>query len=149
MELVQNKPGTSTDLQIPEPWVSTEQTMQPSLSEEANSCHRNSRILMDDESPPNCTQERPNPEIVTDIEGLKLDLLVLQKKVEENTRLLSIINTKYQDENASSTELLDYKKKCKTLFSSVLKKDYAIKDLEGKCLIFESRVLSLEQENHH
>ena len=106
------------------------------------------RILIDDESPPNCTQERPNPEIVTDIEGLKLDLLILQKKkVEENTRLLSIINSKYQDENASWTELLDYKKRCETLLSPVSKKDNAIKDLDEKCLTFESRVLSLEREN--
>ena len=41
MELVRKRPGTSTDLQVSEPLVSTEQTMQPSLSEEANSCHRN------------------------------------------------------------------------------------------------------------
>ena len=60
---------------------------------------------------------------------------------------MSIINTKHQDENASSSELLDYKKRCETLLSSVSKKDNAIKDLEEKCLTFESRVLSLEQEN--
>ena len=80
MELVRKKPGTSTDLQASELLVSTEQTMQPCLSEEANGCHRNSRILIDGESPPNCTQERPNPEASADIEGLKLDLLNLQKK---------------------------------------------------------------------
>ena len=57
---------------------------------------------------------------------------------------MSIINTKYQ--NASCTELLDYKKRCETLLSSVSKKDNAIKELEEKCLTFESRVLSLEQE---
>lgn len=91
--------------------------MWPSLSEEAKSCHCNSEILIDDESPPNCTQERPNPEIVTDI-----DLIILQKTVEENTKLLSIINTKYQDENASGTELLNYKKRRETLLSSVSKK---------------------------
>ena len=102
----------------------------PSLSEEANSCHRNSGMLIDDESPPNCTQERPNPEFVIDIEGLKLDLLILQKTVEENTKLLSIINTKYQDENASCTELLDYKKRCETLLSSFSRKDNAVRDLE-------------------
>lgn len=147
VELVRKKPGTSVDLQGPELLVSTEQTMQPCLAVEAISCNRNSGILIDDESPPNCTQERPNPETSADIEGLKLDLLILQKKVEENTRLLSIINTKYQDENASCTELLDYKKRCETLLSSVSKKDNAIKELEEKCLTFESRVLSLEQEN--
>ena len=60
---------------------------------------------------------------------------------------MSIINSKYQDENASWTELLDYKKRCETLLSSVSKKGNAIKDLEEKCLTYESRVLSLEQEN--
>ena len=85
VELVRKKPGTLTDLQAPEPLVSTEQTMQPSLSEEANSCHRNGEISIDDESSPNCPQQRPNSEIVTDIEGLKLDLLILQKTVEENS----------------------------------------------------------------
>ena len=135
------------DLQGSELLVSTEQTTQPFVSEEANSCHRNSGILIDDESSPNCTHERSNPETSADIEGLKLDLLILQRNVEENTRLLSIINTKYQDENASCTELLDYKKRCETLLSSVSKKDNAIKELEEKCSTFESRVLSLEQEN--
>ena len=147
VELVRKNPGTLTDLQAPEPLVSIEQTMQPSLSEEANSCHLNGGTSIDDESSPNCPQQRPNSEIVTDIEGLKLDLLILQKTVEENSKLLSIINTKHQDENASCSELLDYKKRCVTLLSSVSKKDNAIKDLEEKCLTFESRVLSLEQEN--
>ena len=52
-----------------------------------------------------------------------------------------------QDENASCTELLDCKKRGKTLLSSVSKKDNAIRELEEKCLTFEGRVLSLEEEN--
>ena len=68
MELVRKKLGTSVDLQGPELLVSTEQTTQPFLSEEANICHRNSGILIDDESPRNCTQERSNPETSADIE---------------------------------------------------------------------------------
>ena len=61
---------------------------------------------------------------------------------------MSIIKiTKYQNENASSTELLDYKERCETSLSSVSKKDHAMEELEEKCLTFESRVLSLEQEN--
>ena len=48
VELVRKKPETSTDLQVPKPLVSTERIMWPSLSEEANSCHRNTRILIDD-----------------------------------------------------------------------------------------------------
>ena len=73
--------------------------------------------------------------------------MILQKQVEKNTGLLSIIKTTRHDENASCTELLDYKKRCETLLSSVSKKDNAIRDLEEKCLTFECRVLSLEQEN--
>ena len=34
------------------------------------------------------------------IEGLKLDLLILQKQVQENTKLLSMKNIQKQDGNA-------------------------------------------------
>ena len=78
---------------------------------------------------------------MADIEGLKLDFLILQKQSEENTRLLAIINSQKQDENASCTELLHCRKRCETLLSSVSKKDNAIRELEEKC------VLSLEQES--
>ena len=50
VELVRKKPGTSVDLQGPELLGSTEQTMQPCLAVETISCHRNSGILIDDES---------------------------------------------------------------------------------------------------
>ena len=44
MDLVQKKPGTTTDLQDPDPLVLTEKTTQPSLLREANSSQeRNSR----------------------------------------------------------------------------------------------------------
>ena len=83
---------------------------------------------------------------MADFEGLKLDFLILQKQIEENTRLLSTINA--QNENASCTELLDCKKKCETLLCSVSKKRQCNQRAgqEEKCLIFESCVLSLEQE---
>ena len=86
-------------------------------------------------------------EIISDIEGLKLDLLILQKQVEENTKLLSMENIQKQDEKVLGVELLDYKKRCEKL-STLSNKDNAIKDLEEKCLFFESRALSLEQENN-
>ena len=95
----------------------------------------------------NCTQERSNPETVAGIEGLKLDFLILQKQVQENTRLLSIINAQKQDESTSCIELLDCKKRCVASLSPVSKKDNAIREPEEKCLTFESRVLPLEQEN--
>ena len=138
VELVQKK----TDLQFPDPLVSTEQTKQASTKQ----TNRQTSTINENPSV-NCTHERPNPKIVTDIEGLKLDLLILQKQVEENTRLLSVINIQNQVENASCAELLDCKKRCEKLLSSVSKKDNAIKELEEKCLSFESRALSLEQEN--
>ena len=56
-------------------------------------------------------------------------------------------NIQKQDGNALGTELLDYKKKFEKLLSTISKKDNAINELEEKCLFFESRVLSLEQEN--
>ena len=78
---------------------------------------------------------------------LILDLLILQKQVQENTKLLSMKNIQKQDGNALGVELLDYKKKCEKLLSTISKKDNAINELEEKCLLLESRVLSLVQEN--
>ena len=127
MELVQKKPRTTAVLKDPDPLVSNEQTTQQSLLMEANNSQHNSRISMDDERLSNCTQERSNPEIVAGIEGLKLDFFILQKQVEENTRLLSIKNTQTQDENVSFAELIDSKKRFETLLSSVSKKDNAIR----------------------
>lgn len=93
MNLVQKKPGPTMDLQDPDPSVSTEQTAQPSLLRAANSTQeRNSRILINDERPTIYSQERSNLEIVADVEGLKLYFLILQKQIEENTRLLSTTN---------------------------------------------------------
>ena len=60
VELVRKKPGTLADLQA---LVSIEQTMQPSLSEEVNNCHLNGGTSIDDESSPNCPQQRLNSEI--------------------------------------------------------------------------------------
>ena len=62
--------------------------------------------------PKNSSQERSKPELaelVAEIEGIKLDLLILQKKVEANSSLLSI-NCQSQEENSLRAELLDYKK---------------------------------------
>ena len=92
MDLVQKKPGTTTDLQDPDALVSTEQTTQPLLREANDNQERNRRISINDVRPTNCIQERSNPDIVADIEGLKLDFLIMQKQIEENTRLLSSTN---------------------------------------------------------
>ena len=115
--------------------------------QETDSGQRNQQTSTDGKCPLNGTQAQSTSEIVSDIEGLKLDLLILQKQVEENTKLLSMENIQKQDEKVLGVELLDYKKRCEKLLSTLSNKDNAIKDLEEKCLFFESRALSLEQEN--
>ena len=84
--------------------------------------------------------------VSADIEGLKLDLLILQKKVEENANLLSA-NIQKQKELKVATEGIDYKTRCEHLLSTLRKKEREIEELEEKCLSFENRALSLEQEN--
>ena len=96
MDLVQKKPGTTTDLQDPDALVSTEQTMQPLLREANGNQERNSRISINDVRRTNFRQERSNPDIVAD-KGLKLDFLILKKQIEENTRLLSTTNAQKQN----------------------------------------------------
>ena len=71
-------------------------------------------------------------ELVAEIESMKLDLLILQKKVEANSL---------------RTELLDNKEKCEQLLRTICKKDKVVDDLEGKCLSLENRAASLAQEN--
>ena len=92
MDLVQKKPGMTTDLQEPDALVLTEQTTQPLLREANGNQERNSRISINDVRPTNFRQERSNPDIVADIKGLKLNSLILKKQIEENTRLLSTTN---------------------------------------------------------
>ena len=115
--------------------------------QETDSGQSNFQTSTDGESLLNGSEKRPNSEIIADIEGLKLDLLILQKQVQENTKLLSMENIQKQDGNALGVELLDYKKKCEKVLSTISKKDNAINELEEKCLLLESRVLSLEQAN--
>ena len=120
VDLVQKKPGTTTDLQDPGPSVSTKQTTHPSLREADGSQERNSRISINNTRSTNCSKERSNPDIVANIGGLKLDFLILPKQIEENTRLLSTIKAQTQNENAFCTEVLDCKKTCETNFKCTL-----------------------------
>ena len=59
--------------------------------------------------------------VSADIEGLKLDLLILQKKVEENAILLSV-NIQKQEELKVATEGIDYKTRFEHLLSTLRKK---------------------------
>ena len=84
--------------------------------------------------------------VSADLEGLKLDLLILQKKVEENANPLSA-NIQKQEELIVATKGIDYKTRYEHLLSILRKKEKEIKELEEECLSFENRALSLEQEN--
>lgn len=46
-----------------------------------------------------------------------------------------------------ATEGIDYKTRCEHLLSTLRKKEKKIEELEEKCISFENRALSLEQEN--
>ena len=63
---------------------STAQTVKPStLLQETNSGESNHQTSTDSESPLNDTQAQSNSEIVSDIGGLTLSLLILQKQQEK------------------------------------------------------------------
>lgn len=79
--------------------------------------------------------------VSADIEGLKLDLLILQKKVEENANVLSA-NIQKQEKLSVASEGIDYKTRYEHLLSTLRKKEKKIKELEEKCLSFENRTLS-------
>ena len=99
--------------------------------------------------PVNSSEEHLNPMTIADIEGLKFHLLILQKKVEINTGLLSRLNCQGQDDLPADAELHKYKERCAKLFSLITKKDHEFESLaiEEECLLIESRSRSLEHEN--
>ena len=100
----------------------------------------------DREGQESSTRERSYSMVCANMEGVKLDLLILQKKVEENANLLSA-NIKKQEELMVATEGIDYKTRYEHLLSTLHKKEKKIEELEEKCISFENRALSLEQEN--
>ena len=142
VKFIQNKQGTEADTPVSDA-STTEQEIPP--SQEANGICSNRLASAADAGLENSIQERSNSVISADIEGLKLDLLILQKKVEANTSLLST-KCKLQ-ETAFSAELLDYKERYEKVLSTLSKKDNEIEVLEEKCFSYESQVLSLQQEN--
>ena len=73
-------------------------------------------------------------------------MLILQKKVEANSSLLST-NCQSQEENSLRAQLLDYKERCEQLIMTICKKDKIVEDLEEKCLSLENRAATLAQEN--
>ena len=126
--------------------VQTEsETMSPSALSKGSYTNDIQQTSPGREGQESLLQERQYSVMNIDIEGLKLDLLILQKKVEENVNLLSA-NIRKQEEHMVSAEGIDYKTRHDYLLSSLRKKEN-IEELEEKCLSFENRVLSLEQEN--
>ena len=150
VKLVHNMPGMTTnilDLNTSTVAVQTEsQTMSPSALSEGSYTSGIQQTSPDREGQESLFQERPYSVMNADIEGLKLDLLILQKKVEENANLLSA-NMRKKEEHMVAAEGIDYKTRYDHLLSSLRKKEKDIEELEEKCLSFENRVLSLEQEN--
>ena len=150
VKLVHNMPGMTTnilDLNTSTVAVQTEsQTMSPSALSEGSYTSGIQQTSPDREGQESLFQERPYSVMNADIEGLKLDLLILQKKVEENANLLSA-NIRKKEEHMVAAEGIDYKTRYDHLSSSLRKKEKDIEELEEKCLSFENRVLSLEQEN--
>ena len=99
-EMTTNTPDSNTSTTV----VQTEsQTMSPSTLPE-DFIRQTSADRVGKES---STEERSNSMVSADIEGLKLDLLILQKKVEENANLFSA-NIQKQ-ELMVAAEGIDYK----------------------------------------
>ena len=143
-EMTTNMPDSNT----PTTAVQTEsQTMSPStLSEDSYGASGIRQTSADREGQEGSPKERSYSMVSADIEGIKLDLLILQKKVEENANLLSA-NIQKQEELKVATEGIDYKTRYEHLLSTLQKKEKVVEELEEKCLSFENRALSLEQEN--
>ena len=149
-QLVQNMPEMTANM--PESNTSTtavqteSQTMSPSTLSEDSYASGIQQTSVDREGQESSTKEQSHSMVSADIEGLKLDLLILQKKVEENANLLAA-NIQKQEEFKAATEGIDYKTRYEHLLSTVRKKEKEIEELEEKCLCYENRALSLEQEN--
>ena len=144
MDLVLNKKARADSSDL-DPSTITEQENSPLL--EAENSYANLHPKSTEGEPVNSSEERVNLMIIADIEGLTFDLLILQKKVEINTGLLSRLNHQSQDNLAVDAELHKYKDRYEKLLSLITKKDREIEDLEDKCLLIESRSKSLEHEN--
>ena len=84
--------------------VQTEsQTMSPSAMCKGSYTNDIQQTSPGREGQESLLQERPYSVMNTDIEGLKLDLLILQKKVEKNGNLLSA-NIRKQEEHMVAAE---------------------------------------------
>ena len=93
VQLVQNMPEMTANM--PESNTSTtavqteSQTMSPSTPSEDSYASGIQQTTVYREGQESSTKERSYSMVSADIEGLKLELLILQKKVEENANLLS------------------------------------------------------------
>ena len=120
--------------------------MSPSTLSEDSYASGIRQAPADREGQESSTRERSYSLVYADMEGHNLDLLILQKKVEENVNLLSA-NIQKQEELMVATEGIDNKTRYEHLLSTFRKKEKEIEELEEKYPSFKNRVLSLEQEN--
>ena len=120
----------------------TEQENSPLIEEESS--YANQQPKGTEEEPVNSSEERLDPIIIANIERLKFDLLIFQKKVYINTGLLSRLNHQSQDDLTANAKLHMYKESCDKLLSLITKKD---RELEEKCLLIERCSRSLEYKH--
>ena len=127
VDLVLNKKAR-TDSSVLDASTATEQENSPLL--EAENSYANLHPKGTEGEPVNSSEERVNRMIIEDIEGLKFDLLILQKKVEINSGLLSRLNRQSLGDLVIDAELHKYKERCDKLLSLITKKGRGIEDLE-------------------
>ena len=134
VQLIQNMPGMTTNILDSNTSTIAVQTERKTMSP-STFCIR--QTSADREEQGSLIQERSYSVMIADIEGLKLDLLILQKKVEENANLLSS-NIRKQEEHTVGTEDIDYKTRHEYFLSTLRKKEKEIVELEEKCLSFKN-----------
>ena len=124
VQLVQNMPEMTANMlesNTSTTAVQTEsQTMSPSTLSEDSYASGIQQTSVDREGQESSTKERSYSMVSADIEGLKLELRILQK-VEENANLSSA-NIQKQEELKVATEGIDYKTRCEHLLSTVRKR---------------------------
>ena len=85
----------------------------------------------------------PENSLFTELKDIKYNLMTLEKRVEANTRSLSI--NSLNQENTTNEELLKQKGRCGKLQATLYDKDKEINELKIK--IVETRAASAEPEN--
>ena len=110
------------------------------VSSNRSTCHNESQQSTDVGA-----DSGPENSLFTELKDIKYNLMILEKRVEANTRSLSI-NSQNQ-ENTTNEELLKQKGRCEKLQATLYNKDKEINELKIKIASLETRAASAEQEN--